>query len=345
MSRANGASLAVLMLILCCLFWGISFPVMQLGCDAMEKAVAGKMEDGRWKMEDGSILHPPSSILSFPLRLAIRATFNGWRFALAALAYYLLTHRRQRHFTPQDRLGGLTVGLFFALGMFPQIVGLRYIRASVSGFLTSLAVIFAPLAQGILFRRPVGLRTWLAVAIAVLGITLLSREDPSSAGQGILATPPLPHFGEIITIFASVLFTGQILSVDHFGQKSDPVRLTLVMFLTTAVLSISIGLALSGTQLYHPQILRAALFRWDFWRAMVVLVLLSSLVTNHLMNRFQPLVSPATASVIYCLEPVFATAFSLALGTERLALPILAGGAAVLLAVAIVAARPTPRIP
>ena len=57
------------------------------------------------------------------------------------------------------------------------------------------------------------------------------------------------------------------------------------------------------------------------------------------MNTFQPKVSPATASVVYCSEPLFAAMFSVLLGTERLTLLTVVGGGAVLAAVLTVAAR------
>jgi drug/metabolite transporter (DMT)-like permease len=75
---------------------------------------------------------------------------------------------------------------------------------------------------------------------------------------------------------------------------------------------------------------------------MASLVVLSSIVTNHLMNRYQPLVAAATASVIYCLEPVFGTIFSLVFKTEVLTGLTIIGGLAVLTAVGLVAMAPAP---
>jgi drug/metabolite transporter (DMT)-like permease len=62
------------------------------------------------------------------------------------------------------------------------------------------------------------------------------------------------------------------------------------------------------------------------------------------MNKYQPLVSPATASVVYCLEPLFGTLFSVAFRTEQLSQITLLGGSIILIAVIIVA-RSTPPAP
>src|SRR5260221_14394359 len=63
---------SVVGLVFSCLFWGISFPLMQMAIDA-EARCAGWSE--RTMVQD----------------LALRATYNGWRFVLATVLYGLLT--------------------------------------------------------------------------------------------------------------------------------------------------------------------------------------------------------------------------------------------------------------
>lgn len=318
-------------LTLCCMLWGYSFPVMQFATIAFDQQVIPGDE-------------------SASAKLASRAAFNGIRFGAAAILYWLVTRRRQRAFTRDDVLGGAVVGAFFAAGMLLQITGLRWAFPSVSSFLTALAVVFAPLAQALIFRRRVGGVTWLAVLLALIGMTLLSWPNPNAASRNTLAaTPPLPYLGEILTVAASILFTGQILSVDRFGQNADPIRLTLVMLATTSALS------LIAAPIIHPPILRAAAITGlardpTVWWTIASLTVFSSVMALHLMNRYQPLVSPATASVIYCTEPLFGTLFSLAFATERLTALTVWGGVAVLASVLVVAragqrARPPEVVP
>ena len=58
-----------------------------------------------------------------------------------------------------------------------------------------LCVIFAPLAQTLLFRRPLGTRTIIAVLIALLGMFILSQPNPNAAtAQTIVQTPPPLRF-------------------------------------------------------------------------------------------------------------------------------------------------------
>lgn len=273
-------------------------------------------------------------------QLAARSIFNFWRFALASAGFFLLTFGRQRNFSRADVLGGLTVGVTFCVGILLQLIGLRYTLPSTSSFLTSLCVIFAPLAQTLIFRRPLGTRTIFAVMIALLGIFILSQPNPGAAtSQTIVQTPPFPHLGEILTIIGAMLFTAQILAIDHFGQTANPTRLTLITLLATCLVSLIPGIALGGLRFNSTAVFTTLAHDGSFLAYFAALAFISSMLTQYLMNRYQPLIPPATAAVVYCLEPVFGTLFSVGFGTERLSAITMIGGTIILLAVLIVARK------
>jgi len=322
-SRAR-VRLAAAMLTVCCLCWGLSFPVMQFASTAFERA-----------LQQGGVS------VSTHMTFAMHATFNAWRFALAAGLYWLLTRKRQRGHRLVDWQAGVIVGLFSGVGMFLQLAGLRYTLPSVSGFLTALAVVFAPLAQLLVFHKPVGGRTWLAVGVAVVGMLILSQANPGASAANTMAqSPPFPHLGEIVTVVASVLFTGHIMSVDHFGSRVDAARLTCVMLAVVSMVNAGIGLAMGAADLYRAAVLGLLVRDPVFIASIASLIVISTVVAMHLMNTYQPLVSAATAAVVYCLEPVFATAWSIGLRTETLTMITVGGGAVILVAVWIVVRRP-----
>ena len=319
---------AVWVLSFCCLCWGFSFPVAQFGLRAFESHM------------------PAGTADTLIAKLGVNATFNGWRFALTALFYGLLTFSSQRGFTRDEVKGGVLIGGFFSLGIFVQLAGLRYTLPSISSFLTALVVVFAPLAQALASlgrtqgRRPVGAWTWLAVCIALLGITILSQPDPCSmACNTVTSAPPFPYMGEGLTILGSLFFTAQLLALDHYGRQADPARLTWIMFAVTAVLSTLMGVILSRGEIYSSRVILPLLNDHTLQWTISSMVVFSSVVAVHLMIKHQPRLSPATASVIYCLEPVFATLFSLAFQTETITAFTGLGGAMILLAVLIVARK------
>ncbi|MEI6781568.1 MAG: DMT family transporter [Verrucomicrobiota bacterium] len=312
---------AVAVLVFCCLLWGWSFPTMQYASRAFDTHTMGHANPSAWET------------------LGARALLNALRFLLAGVLYTLLTYKHQRAFARSEALGGIALGMLFGGGMLLQVLGLAWARPSVSGFLTALAVVFAPLAQSWILRRPVGGVVWAAMVLALAGVALLAWPSAAAAERGLTMQPPVPLLGEALTVLGSIIFTVQILTVDHLGQTANPIRLTSVMLLTSAGMSLTVAALLNGGELLRPATIAAIAGDRTVWWSLGSLVVFSSVIAIPLMNTFQPKVSPATASVVYCSEPLFAAMFSVLLGTERLTLLTVVGGGAVLAAVLTVAAR------
>ena len=314
------ARLAIFVLGLCCVGWGFSFPAMQISAAAVDRLV----------------FHGVSQTIQ--ARLALRGGFNAWRFGIAGLicAAMSLGARYRR----EELLGGTLVGLFFGMGMLFQVWGIEYTLPSVSSFLTALSVVFAPIAQSLLLRRPVGRRVWMAVGIAAAGMAVLSLGDAGAARAWLTRAPPVPFLGQALTVIGAMCFTAQILAVDRFGQKADPSRLTAVMLLSAAAVSATFGLAFGGAALFRGATVIALCRDFTLDWSFAGLVLISSVLALTLMNAWQPRIAPATAAVVYCLEPVFGTLFSVAFRTEVLMGVTLTGGTIILAAVLTIARRP-----
>src|SRR5258706_167897 len=110
--RTRSPLYAIASLVLCCAFWGLSFPLMQMAADGLAGASG-------WI--DRSIVQD----------LALRATYIGWRFAAAALLYAALTVRWQKGFSAGELRGGGGHPVFFPPGNLLQLAGLPYALPSV----------------------------------------------------------------------------------------------------------------------------------------------------------------------------------------------------------------------
>ena len=198
---------ATLLLVLANVCWGWSFPTMKWVVPEMQRLATGASP------------------------LAVTATFIGWRFGFAAALYLVISFSRQRGFSRADVLGGVATGLCFTAGIFFQITGLRYTLPSITGFLTSLVVVFIPLAQRLVQRKAIPPGVWTAVALSMVGLIVLA-----GTGDGdIAARPPFPFCGEVFSILGSLAFTGQVLFLDHYGQAARPERLSFVQVAVVAL--------------------------------------------------------------------------------------------------------------
>lgn len=139
-------------------------------------------------------------------------TFNGVRSLIGAfvLALYLLLtgrvtgeKRRSTDWKMTFR-GGLCCGLALTAASTLQQFGIQYTTVGKAGFITTLYIIFVPIA-GIFFRRRVSGIVWAGAVMAAAGMYLLCMTESLSLGRG-----------DLLVFFCAVVFTAHILLVDFF---------------------------------------------------------------------------------------------------------------------------------
>lgn len=299
---------SILLLALCTMLWGLSFPAMKALVQTQQQLLP---EAGDW----------------FFAALCVT-----YRFGLAGLLLLPFAFRQLRSIRRREIEQGLVIGLFCGSGILFQMNGLAYTSASTSAFLTQGYCIFIPVWVALVNRRWPSLKIFLSVALVVSGITVLAEINLSSFKLGR---------GEIETLIASLMFTGQILTLEHSRYAANrPFCLTIVMFLVTAVLALPFAWLTSPSvsawwQIYASP--AAGIF-------LAILVLFCTLATFIIMNVWQRWVSATEAGLIYCAEPVFASVMALFLpeifsrwagisySNESLTLRLLVGGGLITLA-------------
>ena len=138
--------------------------------------------------------------------------------------------------SPCDRRLLLTAGLccgtlLFAASAAQQIGITLNPSTAKAGFLTAMYVVLVPVF-GLFLGRRGNARLWLSMVIAVGGLYLLCMKNGFG---GIEAS-------DWILLSCAVLFSFQIMTVDHFAPQVDGVRLSLLQFFVVAVESTAAAL-------------------------------------------------------------------------------------------------------
>lgn len=243
------------------------------------------------------------------------------RFGLGAVVLLPLARRRRPDAGAGLVRAGATAGLALGIGYVFQTVGLQYTTTSVSAFVTYLLVVFVPLLAAVVLRRPPPAASVAGVALAVLGLVLLTTGDGLGVGRG-----------ELLTLGCAVAFAVHILVLGDVASRYDVVQLNVVQFLTVAGLLVVPG-ALSGGYRFSSAAWLAALYT-----GVVVTALAFGL---QVWGQRQ--VSPTRTALILLLEPVFAALIGFTVG-ERLGLLGL-GGAVLILAGIVVSEVGSPVVP
>ena len=208
--------------------------------------------------------------------------------------------------------GGLFCGLIIGAASTFQQLGLLYVSAGKTGFLTALYIIMVPLL-GIFFKRKTPLLLWVAVFAALSGAYLLC------GGAGTVGK------GEIFVLICALLFALHIMVIDHYAPHCDCVRLSCLQFAVAAAATALASLAFSEPWIWHD--ITASLPYWVFCGVG------SSAIAFTLQMVAQKYLHPTVAALLMSLESVFAVLGGWLFLNEMLSLREAVGCGIILLAV------------
>jgi drug/metabolite transporter (DMT)-like permease len=221
---------------------------------------------------------------------ALAAADTAARFLCAALILLPLFGRELRGMSRREWSQASGLAFFGGIGMFLQLLGLLWTDASVAAFITQLYTLIVPLVAA--------LRTVIACLLVLVGAALLS--------PGLLI-----HFklavGEAVIALSSIFFAGQIMWVErprYVANRPGPV--TLLMFALMGLFFAGAYPLLGGTMATAPKLFAQP----GVIGLMITAVLFCTVINFFIMNKWQRWVSATEAGLIYCLEPVFATALA-----------------------------------
>lgn len=222
-----------------------------------------------------------------------------YRFGIAGVILALFAFRDLKRITRLEWEQGIGLAVFGAVGILFQMDGLSYTAASTSAFLTQCYCVFIPIWVALVSRRWPKRKVVVCVALVVVGMAILADLDFRTLKLGR---------GEWETLIASVIFTGQILWLERPRYAGNhPVRFSVVMFLGMAALCIPFVMLTAPNAAACIQAY-ASPASCGFMAALVVCCTLGAYL---LMNYWQPRVPATEAGLIYCVEPVLASALAL----------------------------------
>ena len=260
-------------------------------------------------------------------------TFNGIRMLLAWLVMIPVTalferkNKKAPGFAGRDlkeqRMAGLLCGVLLFVASSLQQMGLVSTSAGKAGFITALYVVLVPVAAWLMFRKNPGKMIWLGVGLAVIALWLLCMPAEGFALQG----------GDLLVLGCAVCFTFQILCVDHYAPRVSGVRLARDEFLVTGGLSMLIAVA---TETITADGIREALI------PILYAGILSGAAGYTLQVLGQRDTDPTVASLIMCMEAVFAVLTGVILLGEKMTVRETVG--CVLMFTAVILAQLSPVI-
>ena len=232
------------------------------------------------------------------------------RFLLAVIVMLLIKPGVLKAINKEILRKGFIAGLFLGSGYILQTLGLALTGAAITGFITGLYVVATPLIAGLVLKVRVTAFTWLCVAIATVGLALLSLKGWTLG------------FGEFLVFLCAVAFAAHIIALSRWSSGLDVYAMTIVQLGTCALMTGVISFA----QGYEAPVDTAG------WLVIVYTAVICTAVAFVVQTWSQAHMSATKVAVILTMEVVFAAFFAIVFGGETLTLRALAGGVLVMLA-------------
>lgn len=198
---------AVLLLLICTMFWGFAFVAQKSAMDSM-----GALTFAASRYLLGGLLVLPFGLIEYRRNTAKAAT----------------------PLTPRDWALLAVLSVVFFLGSWLQQVGIAFTTITNSGFLTSLYVLFVPLIAFALVRSRPHPIIWIGAPLALVGIYYLNGGRLDGLNSG-----------DMLVIGSSVLWGLHVFLLGSMAARIGmPVFISAVYFLAAGVLSLGFAFAL-----------------------------------------------------------------------------------------------------
>jgi drug/metabolite transporter (DMT)-like permease len=237
--------------------------------------------------------------------------FVSIRFWIATVVFIIIFRRKLLHVSFPTFIRGCILGLLLCVGFTAQTIGLGITTASKSGFITGMLVIFTPMAQLVIERKPPSMGNIIGIVLVTIGLWIFT----SPQGSGM-------NTGDWLTLFAAIIWGVYIVTLDLFSRSHDVVHITFLQTGATAVFSTIVMM-----------FIEVPFFRFttNIVAALAYTALLSTVITTYTQTRYQKDTTPTRAAIIYSLEPVIAAVLAFYFLGEYIGISGIFGGGLILL--------------
>ncbi|WP_102346496.1 DMT family transporter [Bacillus sp. Marseille-P3661] len=242
-------------------------------------------------------------------------TFNCIRFGMAALflTIWLLLIKRTliKQINKQLLFSGIIIGIWLFTAYALQTFGLLYTASSKAGFITGLSVVLVPLLAFVFLRQAIKPFAITGVAIATIGLYLLTLGDSIAL-----------NFGDLLVFFCAISFAAHIIVTGKYTTFYSTLLLTIIQILTVSILSCIAAFFFEDWQLaFNPKVIG----NFDVAIALGICSIFATALAFLAQTNFQKYTTPTRVALIFAMEPVFAAITAYFWAHERLGMKAMLG--------------------
>lgn len=242
------------------------------------------------------------------------------RFLGAALLMTLFGFRKLKKLDQSYWKGGVVMGVFLTAAYIIQTYGLVYTTPGKNAFLTATYCVLVPFLWWVIRRQKPERSHVIAAVICFVGIGLVSLQEHLTVNPG-----------DLITFFCGLFYGLHIIATSVYAKDRDAVLLSMVQFLTAAVICFALAPLVSPFPAQVPS---------DTWLRIAYLCIMCTGVCFLLQTIGQKYTPANEVAIFLTLESVFGAAISVLFFHERLTFQVFCGFVLIFLAVLISETKP-----
>jgi len=229
-----------------------------------------------------------------------------YRMVIAVIGIGIVFRRQLRSFSRAAIKTGLAVGAVTSAIYTAEMYGISLIETTKASFLTSTNIVMMPFLCAVFFRERVRLRSFLAAAVTISGVAVLSL----SGGERLAIEP-----GDALLLLAALGYAMSSITVAKLGSGASSIQITFVQLFMTMVYTGIMTLFQGRGGQYPPQAVGALLY------LAIGPTLVCFLIKNYALQHL----SPMKCTLILSTEGVFCALLSVLILHDRVTLRMLLG--------------------
>ncbi len=264
------------------------------------------------------------------LELISPMVFVSIRFLLSAVILFFIYNKRVFKIPKQTIRMGSVLGFFLFAGFTVQTIGLKYTSATKSALITGTFVVFTPILQLIVERKPPKMGSVIGVILVFLGMLSLSSTE-ESLYKFLLSLGRDFNIGDFLTLICAFFFASYIVYLDMISDKTDFNDLVWVQILFTATGAVISMVVFQWTKIESIVFTLNSQVIWTI----LYTTIFATIITTFLQTRYQRLTTPTRAAVIFTCEPLIASILAYLILNETIGIFGIIGGALIIFGVLI----------
>ncbi|MCF2639127.1 DMT family transporter [uncultured Fusobacterium sp.] len=228
-----------------------------------------------------------------------------FRFGFSALILSLMYLKKFKTIKGVDLKRGIIIGIFMFLAFYFLIVSIRFTTASKFSFIVGAYVLIVPFLSWIINKTKLDRYAIVGAILATIGLAFLTMEKGA-----------VFNLWDLVAGCCSFFFAAHMIAIEKYSGDSDPILLTIIQFITTAVLFIILTGVKEG---YNFTVLPE--IKWTLG----YLVIISTIIPFAIQNIVQRYISSTSTALILTLQSAFGSIFAVYYLDERMTKQMIIG--------------------